>query len=105
MLHARTSGPITFARFSCICYPIIRSTGKWYTSLEQPHDEIHLAIGGQDHQPIRAMKTETYDENGDVLTTETKVSPQVSRGRDHNMNGDMLTSGNAECQSVAQNHL
>lgn len=59
----------------------MRSTGKWFTSLEQPHDEIHLAIGGQDHQPAKAaVTTDTYDENGEVLTSATKVSPQVSLG-------------------------
>lgn len=83
----------------------MRSTGKWYTSLEQPHDEIHLAIGGQDHQPIKATTTETYDENGDVLTSETKVSPQVSRGHDHDPGGEPSTSRNADCQPVTQNHL
>ena len=31
---------------------IVCSTGKWYTALEQPHDELHLAIGGQDHKPL-----------------------------------------------------
>ncbi|CAM9331079.1 unnamed protein product [Laminaria digitata] len=60
------------------------STGKWFTSLEQPHDEIHLAIGGQDHQPVKRVLTEVYDENGDVLTSSTKVSAQVTGS-----NGDM----------------
>lgn len=29
------------------------SAGKWYTSIEQPHDEIHLAVGGQDQRRSR----------------------------------------------------
>ena len=73
---------------------IMRSTGKWFTSLEQPHDEIHLAIGGQDHQPIKSMTTVTYDKNGDVLTRSTKVSPQVSLG--HEATCEWITPGTTD---------
>eukprot|EP00752_Nemacystus_decipiens_P006061 g5470.t1 len=44
------------------------STGKWYTSVEQPHDKIHLAVGGQDHQPI---EVEIMGGNGDMGENET----------------------------------
>ena len=53
------------------------STGKWYTSVEQPHDEIHLAIGGQDHQPVKAEVTKTYDKFGDLAKSTKTMSAQV----------------------------
>lgn len=55
----------------------LRSTGKWYTSVEQPHDEIHLAIGGQDHQPIKAEVKTTYDKFGDPVKSTKGMSAQV----------------------------
>lgn len=73
----------------------MRSTGKWFTSLEQPHDEIHLAIGGQDHQPVKRVLTEVYDENGDVLTSSTKVSAQVGLGARRGRRNVY-----ADCQSI-----
>ncbi|CAN0019896.1 unnamed protein product [Ectocarpus sp. 12 AP-2014] len=60
------------------------STGKWYTSVEQPHDEIHLAIGGQDHQPIKTEVPKTYDKNGDLSKSTKAVVAQIMGS-----NGDM----------------
>lgn len=45
--------------------------------MEQPHDEIHLAIGGQDHQPIKAEVTKTYDKFGDLAKSTKAMSAQV----------------------------
>ncbi|CAN0157806.1 unnamed protein product [Ascophyllum nodosum] len=54
------------------------STGKWYTSLEQPHDEVHLAIGGQDHKPATGFpKPESYDKTGHRLKTRLDTSTQI----------------------------
>ena len=83
MLQARSGSPNTYPT-AYRAFSTVHSTGKWFTSLEQPHDEIHLAIGGQEHQPVKAAVTaETYDENGEVLTSSTKASPQVSLGYDN----------------------
>eukprot|EP00752_Nemacystus_decipiens_P006064 g5472.t1 len=53
------------------------STGKWYTSVEQPHDEIHLAIGGQDHRPIKAEVSKTYDKFGNLAKSTKGMSAQI----------------------------
>lgn len=46
--------------------------------MEQPHDEIHLAIGGQDHQPIKAAEeTKTYDKFGDLAKSAKGLPVQV----------------------------
>ena len=46
--------------------------------MEQPHDEIHLAIGGQDHQPIKAEVTKTYDKFGNLAKSTKGMSAQVT---------------------------
>lgn len=55
----------------------VRSASKWYTSLEQPHDEIHLAIGGQDHRPIKSKATKMYDKIGDLVEATNGASEQA----------------------------
>lgn len=51
--------------------PSFYSTGKWYTSLEQPHDEMHLAIGGQDHRPTKMATPKLYDKNNENIEPDT----------------------------------
>lgn len=60
--------------------PGFYSTGKWYTSIEQPHDEMHLAIGGQDHQPTKMATAKLYDKNSDHTKEGTISSVGSSAG-------------------------
>ncbi|CAN0289414.1 unnamed protein product [Pylaiella littoralis] len=60
------------------------SASKWHTSVEQPHDEIHLAVGGQDHRPIKAETPKIYDKIGDLVESISGVSEQIMGS-----NGDM----------------
>ncbi|CAM9152411.1 unnamed protein product [Hapterophycus canaliculatus] len=53
------------------------STGKWYTSVEQPHDEIHLAIGGQDHQPITPAEPKMLDSIVDLSKATRGTTAQI----------------------------
>lgn len=54
------------------------STGKWHTSLEQPHDETHLAIGGQDHLSVKAQMPKAYDKNENQSKAKQHIPVQVS---------------------------